>query len=96
MVDFVDSKLSGARTTLSPIKAPLSTGLPGLPLLVLQPLAPLLTLSSPLPPFLWPSPFLLLLVPPMRALQEERVLVVYDKPWLEERTVKSDTVTQCT
>jgi len=35
-------------------------------------------------------------MPPVLVSQEERVLVVYDKPWLEERTVKSDTVTQCT
>ncbi|CAN0434448.1 unnamed protein product [Ectocarpus sp. 12 AP-2014] len=27
---------------------------------------------------------------------EERTLVVYDKPWLDERTLKSDTVTECT
>ncbi|CAN0275473.1 unnamed protein product [Ectocarpus sp. 6 AP-2014] len=27
---------------------------------------------------------------------EERTLVIYDKPWLDERTLKSDTVTECT
>ncbi|CAM9462164.1 unnamed protein product [Ectocarpus fasciculatus] len=27
---------------------------------------------------------------------EERTLVVYDKPWLDERTLKSDTVSECT
>lgn len=70
--------------------------LTGFPLLVLQPLVPLLNLLSPLPPHILPSPFPLLLLLPMFASQEERVLVVYDKPWLEERTVKSDTVTECT
>eukprot|EP00903_Cladosiphon_okamuranus_P009288 g8862.t1 len=30
------------------------------------------------------------------ACKEERVLVVYDKPWVHERVLKSDTVAECT
>lgn len=29
-------------------------------------------------------------------IQEERTVVVYDKPWVKERTIRSDTKTQCT